>query len=217
MDLIKTPARWRIYIITDERLSRGRSHEEIARAAIAGGADVIQLRDKTAPSRRFYEAAIRIRQMALEAGVVFIVNDRLDIAQACDADGLHVGQEDLPATVARRLLGPDKILGVSATCLEEAMQAEKDGADYLGVGPVFEARGTKFDAGEPLGLELVSSVSRRCSKPIVAIGGIKHDNAAQVLRAGADAVAVISAVVAVEDIAQSVRELRRVMRERGLE
>ncbi len=208
-DLGIEPEKWLLYVITDEVLAKGRSHVEIARAAIAGGADVIQLRDKWASSRKLYETAREIRELTRQAHALFVVNDRLDIALACDADGLHVGQEDLPASLARKLLGPDKILGVSATTLEQALQAERDGADYLGVGPVFEARGTKPDAGEPLGLRLLTAVRRDCVKPIVAIGGINHENAGQVMKAGAHAVAVISAVVAAEDICLSVRDLRR--------
>lgn len=202
---------WHLYVITDEVLSRGRSHVEIAKAAIAGGADVIQLRDKTASSRKLYEAALKIRQLTHNSGITFIVNDRLDIALASDADGLHVGQDDLPATAARKLLKPSMILGVSAIILEEAVQAEKDGADYLGVGPVFEARGTKNDAGEPLGLELIVKVRQKCSIPIVAIGGINDSNVSEVVRAGAHSVAVISAIVSSEDIAKATTDLKKII------
>ena len=200
--------RWRLYVITDERLGRGRSHLQIAEAALRGGADVIQLRDKEASSGRLFRAALELRKLTRDAKVPFIVNDRLDVALAADADGVHVGQVDLPASVVRRILGPGKILGVSAETVEEAMTAEKDGADYLGVGPVFEARGTKADAGEPLGLELIAQVRLRCRLPIVAIGGIHAENARKVREAGADAVAVISAVVGAEDIAQAARRLK---------
>jgi thiamine-phosphate pyrophosphorylase len=208
MDDSKSLNRWRLYVITDERLGRGRSHLRIAEAAILGGADVLQLRDKEASSGRLYRAALELRKITREAKVPFIVNDRLDVALAADADGVHVGQEDLPASVARRILGAGKILGVSAETVEEAIRAEEDGADYLGVGPVFEARGTKADAGEPVGLELVEQIRRRCRLPIVAIGGINAENARKVREAGADAVAVISAIVAADDIAQAARQLK---------
>jgi thiamine-phosphate pyrophosphorylase len=208
MDDSRSLNRWRLYVITDERLGRGRSHLRIAEAAILGGADVLQLRDKEASSGRLYRAALELRKITREAKVPFIVNDRLDVALAADADGVHVGQEDLPASVARRILGPGKILGVSAETVEEAIRAEEDGADYLGVGPVFEARGTKADAGEPVGLELVAQIRRRCRLPIVAIGGINAENARKVREAGADAVAVISAIVAADDIAQAARQLK---------
>lgn len=203
-----SPARWRLYVITDERIGRGRSHLEIAEAAIRGGADVVQLRDKSVSSRGLYDIALQLRRLTREAEVPFIVNDRLDIALAADADGVHIGREDLPAPVVRRILGPGKILGISAETVEEALTAEREGADYLGVGPVFEARGTKPDAGEPLGLDLIARIRRGCRLPIVAIGGIHAGNARSVLDAGANAAAVISAVASADDVAQAARFLK---------
>lgn len=195
------PIRWDLYVITDEALGRGRSHEEQARLALAGGAGVIQLRDKHASSLRLYDAARAIREMTRAAGALLIVNDRLDIALAAEADGLHVGPDDLPVTVARRLLRPGMILGASAGSVAEAIAAERDGADYLGVGAVYEARGSKADAGPPVGPERVRRVREAVRLPIVGIGGIKADNAASVIAAGADGVAVITGVVGAEDIA----------------
>lgn len=202
------PANWRLYVITDEGLGRGRSHVRIAEEAIRGGADVIQLRDKGASTRKLYEAAAALRRLTREANVPFIVNDRLDVALAVDADGVHVGPDDLPAFAVRALLGPGKIVGVSAATVEEAGAAAADGADYLGVGPVFEARATKADAGEPQGLELIARIRRHSRLPIVAIGGITADNARSVREAGAGAVAVVSAIVAAEDIAGASRRLK---------
>jgi thiamine-phosphate pyrophosphorylase len=199
---------WTLYIITDEELSKGRSHLEISEASIKGGADVIQLRDKTASSHKLFETAIQIRKITEKAGVQFIVNDRLDIALAANADGLHVGQDDLPALVARRFLGPDKILGASAKSIEEAIRAEKDGADYLGVGPIFEARGTKADAGKPKGLQLIKDIHQKCLLPIVAIGGINLKNISSVIEAGAQCAAVISAVVSAPDLSNAVQSLK---------
>lgn len=206
-----SPAGWRLYVITDERLGRGRSHLQVAEAAIRGGADVVQLRDKNASSRRLYDIGLQLRRITREANVHFVVNDRLDVALAVDADGVHIGREDLPASVARRIVGPGKILGVSAETVEEAVAAEKEGADYLGVGPVFEARGTKADAGAPLGLDLIARIRRDCRLPIVAIGGINAGNARSVRDAGADAAAVISAVVSADDVAQAARSLKLVL------
>jgi thiamine-phosphate pyrophosphorylase len=208
MDGIVSPAMWRLYVITDERVGRGRSHLQIAERAILGGADAIQLRDKEASGGRLFGVALGLRRLTREAKIPFIVNDRLDVAMAVDADGVHVGQDDLPASVARRILGPGKILGVSAETVEEALAAQKDGADYLGVGPVFEARGTKADAGAPLGLELIARIRKGCSLPIVAIGGINAENARSVREAGADAVAVISAIASADDIAQAAMHLK---------
>jgi len=202
------PSAWRLYVITDERVSRGRSHLEVAEAAIRGGADVIQLRDKTLESGELYRIAVALRRITRAANVPLIVNDRLDIALAADADGLHVGQDDLPAAVARKLMGPGKLLGVSTETPAEAIQAEKDGADYVGVGPIFEARGTKSDAGAPKGPGMIAPIRGACGLPIVAIGGIKAGNARSVREAGADAVAVISDIVGADDIALAARRIR---------
>jgi thiamine-phosphate pyrophosphorylase len=201
---------WRLYVITNEELS-GRTHVDITKDAIAGGADVIQLRDKTVSSKKLYEAGKTIRQLTRQAGVPFIVNDRLDIALAVDADGLHVGTDDLPVAVARRLLGRDKILGASARSLKEAVQAEKDGADYIGLGPIYEARSTKADTIEPQGLSLISTVKKHCNLPIIAIGGINAQNAVDVLKAGADGIAVISAIVTAPDITVAAHNLKTLL------
>ena len=208
-----SPGLWRLYVITDPMASRGRSHLQVAEAAIAGGADVLQLRDKEAESGRLYRVALQLRKLTRDAGIPFIVNDRLDIALAADADGVHVGQADLPASVVREIMGPARILGVSVDTVEEAILAEKDGADYLGVGPVFEARETKPDAGEPLGVDRIARIRRRCGLPIVAIGGINAENARSVREAGADAAAVISAIGTADDIAHAARRLKIVLAE----
>jgi thiamine-phosphate pyrophosphorylase len=197
---------WDLYVITDEQLGRG-SHEEQARAALAGGAGVIQLRDKTASTLRLYEAACAMRELTRAAGALLIVNDRLDIALAAEADGLHVGPDDLPVAIARKLLRPGMVLGASAGTVEEAIAAERDGADYLGVGAVYEARGSKADAGPPGGRERVARVRAAVRIPIVGIGGIKAGNAAPVIEAGADGVAVITGVVAAPDIATAARRI----------
>jgi|SRR5512141_260691 thiamine-phosphate pyrophosphorylase len=208
-----SPGLWRLYVITDPKASRGRSDLQVAEAAIAGGADVLQLRDKEASSGRLYRVALLLRKLTRDAGIPFIVNDRLDIALASDADGVHVGQTDLPASVVREILGPARILGVSVDTVEEAILAERDGADYLGVGPLFEARGTKPDAGPPLGVDRIARIRRHCGLPIVAIGGINAENARTVREAGADAAAVVSAVVAADDIAHAARRLKRILEE----
>ncbi len=215
MNFFDSLRNWLIYVITDEHISGGRTNIEITRAAIAGGADVIQLRDKTASSRKLFEDAMEIRHLTWKARVPFIVNDRLDIALACNADGLHVGQADLPASVARQLLGEDKILGVSAETLEEALQAEKDGANYLGVGPIFEARSTKPDASQPIGLTLLAEIRRHTSLPIIAIGGINAANAMETISAGANGIAIISAVVAAPDIQSATRRLKALVMSQG--
>lgn len=201
---------WTLYVITDARLSRGRSHAEVIRAAIEGGATVVQYREKEGTTRQLVEEALALHRLAREAGVPLIVNDRLDVALAVEADGVHVGQDDMPATLTRNLVGQERIVGVSATNLQEALQAEKDGGDYLGVGPIF-ATPTKPDAAPPMGLESLAEVCRRVSIPVVAIGGINEHNAAAVIEAGADGVAVVSAIVAAPDVAAATRHLREVV------
>jgi thiamine-phosphate pyrophosphorylase len=203
---------WKLYIITDQQLSGGKSHLQVAQEAIEGGADVIQLRDKTASSRELYDSAYQIKKITRKRNIPFIINDRLDIALSVEADGLHLGQEDLPASVARKILGSERILGISAGSLEEALQAEKDGADYLGVGPVYEARSTKVDAGEPRGLSLLSEIRRNCQIPIIAIGGINLENMKAVFQAGADGIAVISAIVAAPDIHKVTRKFKQTIK-----
>jgi thiamine-phosphate pyrophosphorylase len=199
---------WKIYILTDTSFSHGRTHLELARDAIAGGADAVQLRAKGINDLAFYEAARALRDLTRRTNTPFIVNDRVDIALAVDADGIHIGQDDLPAKVIRGITGGKKVLGVSARSVDEAVEAERNGADYVGLGPIYEARATKPNAGEPLGLDLIKAVRKRCKVPIVGIGGIGPQNIAEVLAAGADGVAVISAVVSAPDVTNAVRELK---------
>ncbi len=195
-----------VYVITDRPVGRGRHHEEMAAAAIAGGATVLQLREKTATTRQFLEMAQRTLTITRRAGVPLIINDRVDIAQAIDADGVHVGPEDLPVAVARHLLGPNRIVGASAGTEAEARAAEKDGADYLGVGSVF-GTSSKPDAGSPIGVEALRRIAQAVRIPIVAIGGITHTNAPEAIRAGAAGVAVISAIVAEQNIQEATSRL----------
>jgi thiamine-phosphate pyrophosphorylase len=201
---------WSLCVVTDRQLARGRPLEEIVRAAIAGGATMIQLREKTIDTRSFIELGQRLLSITREARVPLIINDRVDVALAIDADGVHVGQEDMPGAIARRLLGPDKLVGITVSNVEEARQAERDGADYLGTNAVF-ATPTKTDTGRPMGLEGLSQVSEAISTPIVGIGGVNADNAAYVIRAGAAGVAVVSAVVAADDVEAAARQLRSVV------
>jgi thiamine-phosphate pyrophosphorylase len=200
-----------LYVVTDEQLSNGLNHPEIARRAIAGGADVIQLRDKTCDCAYLYRCAEEIRDIAREAGVPFIVNDRLDVALQIGADGVHLGQEDMPLKFARRVAPKDFIIGISAGTLQEALDAGRDGADYIGLGPIY-LTASKSDAGESCGLGLLREVKSRVSIPLVAIGGIGAGNAADVIRAGADGIAVISAVVSQDDIEAAARSLKAIIR-----
>jgi thiamine-phosphate pyrophosphorylase len=201
-----------VYVITDAALSRGRDHVQVVAEAIRGGATAVQLREKQASTRELVEMGRALRDLTRDARVLFIVNDRVDVALAVDADGVHVGQDDMPAAIARRLLGPDKIVGVSAATPAEAQQAKRDGANYLGVGAIY-ATASKADAGAPTGPGLLAEIKRAVDLPIVAIGGLDARNAAEAIAHGADGVAVISAVVSAPDIAQATRALRAVVDE----
>jgi len=204
-----------LYLVTDERLSRGRSTAEIVRAAIRGGVDAVQLRGKDLPIREQLAIGRALRTITREAGVLFIVNDRVDLALALDADGVHVGQDDLTADVVRRLVGPGRIVGVSAATIAEAQAARDDGADYIGVGPIW-GTATKADAGEAVGPGLIATLKGAVELPMVGIGGINAGNAAEVIAAGGDGVAVVSAIVSAADPEAAARDLKaRIVAARG--
>jgi thiamine-phosphate pyrophosphorylase len=186
-----------LYVILDRAAARGRDLMEVLEAAIAGGCRMVQLRDKEWPSGRLWPLAERVRGRCRAAGVTFIVNDRLDLALAVDADGVHLGQEDLPADRARRLLRPGMVLGLSTHSVAQARAARAAGADYIAVGAMFPTP-TKPDF-ELVGPDLVRKLRGEIPVPLIGIGGITHDNVADVIRAGADGVAVISAVCAATD------------------
>lgn len=202
------------HVLTDQQWSRGRDVLTVAAEALAGGATVIQLRNKTASTRVLVEEGLALRALTRERGALLIVNDRIDVALAVEADGAHVGQDDMPVPQARRLLGPNGILGVSAANRQEAEEAIAEGADYLGVGPIFPSLG-KVDAGPATGVHLLTELASCATIPLVAIGGITTENATEVMQAGASGVAVITAVVYAEDIQAAARQLRQAV-ERGL-
>ncbi|MFB3819243.1 MAG: thiamine phosphate synthase [Candidatus Methylomirabilales bacterium] len=195
-------------VITDPSLARGKDHVAVAEAALAGGADIIQLRDKGGSLRDLLPQARAIQALCRARGATFIVNDRVDLALAADADGAHVGQDDLPAEAARRLLGPGRILGVSTHDAAQARAAVAAGADYIGFGPMF-ATGTKETGYTPRGVAALAQIRALVGPlPILAIGGITLANVADVIRAGATAPAVISAVVAAPDISAAAAAFR---------
>lgn len=181
-----------LYLITDTKIA-GLSHIQIARRAIAAGISVIQLREKNMSKKDFYREALSVRKLTLQHKTRLIVNDYIDIALAVNADGIHIGQEDMPLEEARKIMGKGKIVGVSTHSLKEALRAEDGGADYIGFGPLFLS-GTK-DAGHPKGIKALQHVRRYVRIPVVAIGGITWDNIHNVLKAGADAAAVVSGIL----------------------
>jgi thiamine-phosphate pyrophosphorylase len=188
----------RLCLVTDRGLAAGRSVIDVALAAVRGGATVVQLRDKEAPTRAFVEEARALKAALAPLGVPLAINDRLDVALAVDADGLHVGQDDMPVEAARRLMGPGKFVGLSITAVDQVLRPDAAAADYLGVGPIY-AQSTKVDAAAPLGIDGLRRIRRLTGKPVVAIGGLTPENSAPVLAAGAEGLAVVSAIVAAAD------------------
>ena len=197
-----------LYLVTDRTLARGRTTVEIVREAVAGGATCVQLREKNCGTREFLEEARAFQAALRGTGVPLVVNDRVDVALAVDADGVHLGQQDMALADARRLGPPGWIIGVSAECVEDAIRAEREGADYIGVSPVF-ATPTKIDTARPLGLEGLRQMRAAVKIPLVAIGGIHAGNAQEVIRAGADGLAVVSAIVSADSPREAARQLRR--------
>ncbi len=194
----------KLYPITDTRLSHLSHAEQVERFA-AGGATLIQLREKRASPRQFYEAAVEAMRVARRLGVRIIINDRLDIAIAVDADGVHLGQDDLPPKRVRALFGENRIIGYSTHDLKQALAADSMSVDYVAIGPIF-LTSTKENPDPVVGLEALAFIKSQISKPLVAIGGITLEQASSVLEAGADSVAVISDLFSTDDIAARVSE-----------
>jgi thiamine-phosphate pyrophosphorylase len=200
-----------LYLVTDRRLARGRAMLELVRAAVQGGVTCVQVREKTCSTREFIEQALAVKEFLRSRGVPLIINDRVDVALAVGADGVHLGQTDMPLAAARAIVTDTMLIGVSAESLADAVAAQKGGADYLGVSPIF-ATPTKSDTALPLGLAGLQTIRRAVHLPLVGIGGLNQQNAAAVVRCGADGVAVVSAIVAAEDPEQAARELVQVIR-----
>ncbi|WP_099353794.1 thiamine phosphate synthase [Fredinandcohnia onubensis] len=195
-----------LYAVTDHAWTGSQTLVEQVEAALKGGITFLQLREKDLGYDEFLQEAIELKMLTAFYDVPFVINDNVEIAQACDADGVHVGQEDMPVEKVREMIGPDKILGVSAQNVEQAIAAEKAGADYLGIGSVFPT-GTKQDA-KPMTFETVQEICKSVSIPIVAIGGINKTNILELTGSGIDGVAVVSAIFAQSDILAATKELQ---------
>ncbi len=207
---MKAFAKGSLYVITDLKAQKGRSHLDVLTEALRGGAAVVQLRDKEASRETLVTLGKALRKVCDRFGAFLIVNDRIDVAMATEADGLHLGQEDLPLQKARRQLGHGKLLGVSTHSLAQAKRALEEGADYIGVGPIFTTP-TKPDY-PPVGVELVREVRENVKVPFFAIGGITLYNATAVLFAGADSVAVVRAVVGQEDVCGAAKKFKTLLK-----
>jgi len=204
--MLSKPPNFSVYVISDGKLSRGRAHLEVLSEAIRGGATCIQLREKDLSARELYTLAVDLRDFTLRKGITFIVNDRLDVALAVEADGVHLGQDDLPAAAARLIIPPGMLLGVTVRNEQQALQAQADGASYLGAGAVF-ATSTKTDTGKPMGLQNLAKICSSVQVPVVGIGGINAARAGSVIGTGAAGVAVVSSVISADDVAGAAREI----------
>ena len=207
MKFDKSKIDYTLYLVTDRNLMSCDTIEQSVEQAIAGGASIVQLREKDCSSREFYELALRVKKITQPKGVPLIINDRIDICLAANADGVHLGQSDIPCRTAREILGNDKIIGVSAALPEEAVQAQNDGADYLGVGAVFTTS-TKTDT-RAVSSDIIKKIRSAVTIPFVVIGGINSDNIKQLYGLGINGAAVVSAIVAQNDITAAAREMRK--------
>ena len=201
-----------LYLVTDRSLARGRPTIDIVTAAVLGGATMVQLREKDCPTLEFIEQALSIKDFLRTRNIPLIINDRLDVAQAVKADGVHLGQTDMPLEMAKSIVRDTMLIGISAESLQDAIEAEKGGADYLGVSPIY-ATPTKTDTAPALGLEGLREIRKAVSLPLVGIGGLNRQNVAEVIHNGGDGVAVVSAIVAADDPETAALELKRVIAE----
>lgn len=200
-----------VYLVTDSGMTQGRPIEEIVEAAARGGVGIVQLREKQASTRDFISIAERVKKILAPFRVPLIINDRLDVVLAVDADGIHLGQEDMRYDMARSLLGPDKIIGLSVESVDDARIADKLDVDYLGVSPIYFTP-TKTDLKHELGLAGLAEIRAVSRHPLVAIGGLNPSNAAEVIQHGADGVAVVSAICTAKDPEAVARELVEIVR-----
>ncbi len=202
---MKNKIDYTLYLCTDRDLMSSATIEENVKLAIKGGCTVIQLREKNCSSKEFYDLAVSVKKITDKYNVPLIINDRVDIAMAVDAAGVHIGQSDLPADVVRRIIGDDKIIGVSTAKLDEALKAVKDGADYLGVGAMYSTD-TKTDA-RPVTMEELKEIRKNVDIPIVVIGGINMNTLGNFKNMGIDGLAVVSAIVAQPDVEKAAKDM----------
>jgi thiamine-phosphate pyrophosphorylase len=204
-----------LYLVTDRPLSLGRDMEWIVEEAVKGGVTLVQLREKDCSTRQFIELAIQLKQRLAPYKVPLIINDRADVAMAADTDGLHIGQSDMPYEIARQLLGYKKIIGLSVENIDQVYQANKLDLDYIGISPVFSTQ-TKTNTAQPFGLDGIRKVMAITKHPSVAIGGINCDNASAIIQAGANGIAVVSAICSASNPCLAALELKNKINNRSL-
>jgi len=202
---MKNNINYKLYLVTDRNILIEKSLEAAVEEAIEGGVTIVQIREKDISSLEFYNAALRLKEITSQYNIPLIINDRLDIALAVDAEGVHLGQSDIPCKIAREIIGENKILGVSAATVEEAKKAEKDGADYIGVGALFPTN-TKQNT-RAVSIDLLKEIKNSVSLPVVAIGGINENNVSLLKDTNIDGIAVVSAILGKKDIKSAVQKL----------
>lgn len=203
---MKPEINYKVYLVTDRKFMSTETLEEAVEQAIQGGVTLVQLREKECSSKEYYETALSIKKITDKYNVPLLIDDRIDIALAADAAGVHIGQSDIPCSIARKILGEDKIIGVTAKTIEQAVKAEKDGADYLGVGAVFKT-GTKKDAIN-ITMEDLKNIRKSVKIPITAIGGINKDRIKEFKGTGINGTAIVSGIIAQKDIKKAAMEVK---------
>jgi thiamine-phosphate diphosphorylase len=199
-----------LYLVTDRNISKGRHNLSVVESAVRGGVSCVQLREKNCSTFEFIEQALLLKKFLSDQNIMLIINDNLEVAQAVGADGIHLGQKDTPLSTAKKIIGDSMIIGISAEYLNDAVRAEKEGADYIGVGPIYSTA-TKTDTGAPIGLDGLIKIRKSVKIPIVAIGGVNHTNAESVIKSGADGIAVVSAIVSAKNPEKAARELKKII------
>ena len=194
-----------LYVIADKKICKDKNIEKVVIQAIEGGAEMIQYRDKEASDREFLEVASVLQNICQRRKIAFIINDRVDIAAYLKPDGVHLGQDDLPLKIARKILGSSKIIGISTKNIEQAKEAEKHGADYVGIGPIFDTSTKQIE--KPIGLEIIRQANEHLKIPFFPIGGINLENLDQVIQAGSKRIAVGSAVISANDVKTATKNL----------
>ncbi|WP_160676321.1 thiamine phosphate synthase [Clostridium sp. C8-1-8] len=206
---MKSNIDYKLYLVTDRGVLKGRDLAESVEAAIRGGVTLVQLREKDISTLDFHKVALEVKAITRKHNIPLIINDRIDIALSVDAEGIHVGQDDMPCTVTRKIIGEEKVVGVSVSTLEEAIQAEKDGADYIGVGAIFPT--SSKDDAKSVSIEVLKKIKETVSIPVVAIGGISSKNVSLLKPANIEGIAVISDILSKEDITKAARELKELI------
>ncbi|WP_010257256.1 thiamine phosphate synthase [Myroides injenensis] len=200
-----------LYLVTDSILTKGKSLEYIVEQAVLGGVTMVQLREKEANTKDFYNTAIRLKKCLSYYNIPLIINDRIDIALACDAAGVHIGQNDMPCDIARKLLGPYKIIGLSVDCIEDVKAANAMDIDYIGISPIFNTP-TKSNTASPFGIEGVKQAMKLTNHPAITIGGIQNQNAKEVIQTGVNGIAVVSAIISSEEPQLAAKELSNIIK-----